>query len=210
MTGRWKAWQTTNRFPPLPTAPWKSRKDGEIPTFPPPGVAPRESVENQKNGSHTPPRPGEVPQGRRDSHIPPARRRPAGERGKPKSGFPHSPATPATATASPSSEPPNQTLGRSARKTGERPLAVHPPLPFQYHLALETKVDFSIILRLENALTAPRRVHNRIGDFAAQSRNPLPTQRVPRSRLCLECCVFAGSEEHTSELQSLRHLVCRL
>src|SRR5664279_5802816 len=56
MTGRWKAWKTTNRFPPLPTAPWKSRKDGEISTFPPPGVAPRESVENQRAVSHTPPR----------------------------------------------------------------------------------------------------------------------------------------------------------
>src|ERR1035441_10847983 len=56
MTGRWKAWKTTNRFPPLPTAPWESRKDGEIPTFPPAGVAPRESVENQRAVSHTPPR----------------------------------------------------------------------------------------------------------------------------------------------------------
>jgi hypothetical protein len=40
---------------------------------------------------------------------------------------------------------------RSARETGERLLAARPPQPFQYHLALETKVDFSIILRLENA-----------------------------------------------------------
>jgi hypothetical protein len=110
-----------------------------------------ESVENHEQVSPSSHRPLEISQGRRDSHIPTARRRPAGERGKPKSGFPHSPATLATATASPSSEQQNQTLGRSARKTGERPLAVHPPLPFQYHLALETKVDFSIILRLENA-----------------------------------------------------------
>src|ERR1035441_6905199 len=115
MTGRWKAWETTSRFPPLPPAPL------------------------------------EISQGRRDSHIPTARRRPAGECGKPKSGFPHSPATLATATASPSSEQQNQTLGRSARKTGERPPAAHPQLPFQYHLALETKVGFSIILGLENA-----------------------------------------------------------
>ena len=56
MTGRWKAWKTTNRFPPLPTAPWKSRKDGEIPTFPPPGVAPRGRVENQRAVFHSPPR----------------------------------------------------------------------------------------------------------------------------------------------------------
>src|ERR1035441_8430614 len=55
MTGRWKAWGTKNRFPPLPPAPWKSRK-GEIPTFPPPGIAPRGSVENQTAVSPTPPR----------------------------------------------------------------------------------------------------------------------------------------------------------
>src|ERR1017187_2195963 len=96
MTGRWKAWETKNRFPPLP----------------------------------------------------PARRRPAGERGKPNSGFPHSPAT---TNAALSSEHQNQTLGRPARKTGERSLTARSPLPFQYHLALGTKVDFSIILRLENA-----------------------------------------------------------
>jgi hypothetical protein len=45
----------------------------------------------------------------------------------------------------------NQTLGRSARQTGERSLSGRQPLTFQYHLALETKSDFSIILRLENA-----------------------------------------------------------
>src|ERR1022692_4945464 len=56
MTGRWKAWETTNRFPPLPPARWKSRKGGEIPTFPPPGVAPLGSVENQTAVFHTPQR----------------------------------------------------------------------------------------------------------------------------------------------------------
>lgn len=35
MAERWKAWKTKIRFPKLPTAPWKSRKSGEIPTFPP-------------------------------------------------------------------------------------------------------------------------------------------------------------------------------
>jgi len=34
MPGRWKAWKTKGRFSTLPTAPWKSRKPGEIPTFP--------------------------------------------------------------------------------------------------------------------------------------------------------------------------------
>ena len=80
-----------------------------------------ESAENHEQVSPSSHRPLEISQGRRDSHIPTARRRPAGERGKPKSGFPHSPAKRATATASPSSEQQNQTLGRSARRTGERP-----------------------------------------------------------------------------------------
>jgi hypothetical protein len=111
-----------------------------------------ESVENHEQVSPSSPRPLEISQGQRDSHIPTARRRPAEERGKPNSSFSRSPAKLATTTATSSSEQQNQPLGRSARKTGERLLAAHPPPPFQYHLALETKVDFSIILQLENAL----------------------------------------------------------
>ena len=34
MAERWEAWKTKIRFSTLPTAPWKSRKGGEIPTFP--------------------------------------------------------------------------------------------------------------------------------------------------------------------------------
>jgi len=34
-TGPWKRWKTINRFPTAPTVPWKSRKAGGIPTFPP-------------------------------------------------------------------------------------------------------------------------------------------------------------------------------
>src|ERR1022692_4417834 len=56
MTGRWKAWETKNRFPPLPPAPWESRKGGEMPPFPPPDDAPQGSVENQTAVSPTPPR----------------------------------------------------------------------------------------------------------------------------------------------------------
>jgi hypothetical protein len=37
MTGPWKAWKTGSRFSTLPTAPWKSRQQREIPTFPQPG-----------------------------------------------------------------------------------------------------------------------------------------------------------------------------
>ena len=34
MPGRWKVWKTKNRFPTLPTGPWKSRIPREISTFP--------------------------------------------------------------------------------------------------------------------------------------------------------------------------------
>src|SRR5688572_20973487 len=33
--GPWRPWKTTNRFPTVPTVPWKSRNSGGIPTFPP-------------------------------------------------------------------------------------------------------------------------------------------------------------------------------
>ena len=36
MAELWKAWKTKSRFPTLSTAPWKSRKGGEISTFPQP------------------------------------------------------------------------------------------------------------------------------------------------------------------------------
>ena len=34
MTELWIEWKTKGRFPTRPTAPWKSRRGGEIPTFP--------------------------------------------------------------------------------------------------------------------------------------------------------------------------------
>jgi hypothetical protein len=34
MAERWKAWKSKSRISPLPTVPWKSRKQREIPTFP--------------------------------------------------------------------------------------------------------------------------------------------------------------------------------
>lgn len=39
MPGPWKAWKSKSSFPTLPTAPWKSRPQREIPTFPQPGFA---------------------------------------------------------------------------------------------------------------------------------------------------------------------------
>src|SRR5438045_4825058 len=49
--------------------------------------------------------------------------------------------------------------------------------------------------------TAPRRGRHRPGWVGAAPR---------RESLAACCATFSRSEEHTSELQSLRHLVCRL
>src|SRR5262245_62904502 len=42
------------------------------------------------------------------------------------------------------------------------------------------------------------------------SRSSSDIRLIPRSATRSEICRTARSEEHTSELQSLRHLVCRL
>src|SRR5580658_1960750 len=47
-----KCGKPKNRFPTLPTGPWKSRPPREIPTFPQPRRAPDEKVENQTQVSH--------------------------------------------------------------------------------------------------------------------------------------------------------------
>src|SRR5262245_63506254 len=39
---------------------------------------------------------------------------------------------------------------------------------------------------------------------------PIHAQSCPTEHAWLSCKLFKRSEEHTSELQSLRHLVCRL
>src|SRR5438105_3261003 len=123
MTAPWKAWKTKSRFPTLSTAPWKFRKRREIPTFPQPPAVVGGRRENRGRGKNCGP----------------------WENGNPKPGFPlsHRPDS-------------------LRRKEGDRfeqapegaerkPFSAAARLPFQYHLALETKVDFSIILRLENA-----------------------------------------------------------
>ena len=51
MPGPWKAWKTKDRFPTLSTVPWKSRRNREIPTFPPPGFA---ALEKWKTNSRFP------------------------------------------------------------------------------------------------------------------------------------------------------------
>jgi hypothetical protein len=56
MAGLWKARKSTSSFPSLSTAPWKSRQQREIPTFPQPGVGPDGKVENQNQVSHFPTR----------------------------------------------------------------------------------------------------------------------------------------------------------
>ena len=54
MTGPWKAWKSKPSFSTLSTAPWKSRKTGEISTFPQPGRRVRGKVENQNQVFHFP------------------------------------------------------------------------------------------------------------------------------------------------------------
>jgi len=39
MAGPWKEWKSESSFPTLSTAPWKSRKNREISTFPQPHAA---------------------------------------------------------------------------------------------------------------------------------------------------------------------------
>jgi len=51
MPGPWKAWKSESGFPTLSTAPWKSRKKREIPTFPQPGFA---AMEKWKTKSRFP------------------------------------------------------------------------------------------------------------------------------------------------------------
>src|SRR5258708_8132832 len=50
----WKAWKSKGRISPLPTAPWKSRKEREISTFPQLRRLGHGKVENQKQVSHFP------------------------------------------------------------------------------------------------------------------------------------------------------------
>jgi hypothetical protein len=50
----WKAWKSETRISPLPTTPWKSRKTGEIPTFPQLRRRDGGKVENQEQVSHFP------------------------------------------------------------------------------------------------------------------------------------------------------------
>jgi len=51
MPGPWKEGESKNGFPPLSTAPWKSREEREIPTFPQPGFA---ALEKWKTKSRFP------------------------------------------------------------------------------------------------------------------------------------------------------------
>src|ERR671923_448118 len=51
MTRWWKAWKSKSSFSTLPTAAWKSRKGGEISTFPQPGFA---AMEKWKTKSRFP------------------------------------------------------------------------------------------------------------------------------------------------------------
>jgi hypothetical protein len=54
MPGPWKEWKSKGSFPTLSTAPWKSRKHREIPTFPQLQLHGAGKVENQTPVSHFP------------------------------------------------------------------------------------------------------------------------------------------------------------
>jgi len=56
VTVRWKAWKSKNRFSTLPTTPWKSRPQREIPTLPQRPLRPAGKLENQQQVSHFPSR----------------------------------------------------------------------------------------------------------------------------------------------------------
>jgi hypothetical protein len=64
MAERWKAWKSKGRISPLPTVPWKSRKEREIPTFPQLRRKQADGkVENQKQVSHFPTAPNPLSPG---------------------------------------------------------------------------------------------------------------------------------------------------
>jgi hypothetical protein len=54
MPGPWKAWKSKSSFPTRSTAPWKSRQQREISTFPQPGLRGHGKVENQNQVSPFP------------------------------------------------------------------------------------------------------------------------------------------------------------
>jgi hypothetical protein len=77
MTERWKAWKTKSRFSTLPSAPWKSRKGGEIPTFPQvllPSPPSNKTGEGGRTVGY-----GKVEIQRQDSHFPQPRKLPAAQ-----------------------------------------------------------------------------------------------------------------------------------
>jgi hypothetical protein len=55
MPGPWKEWKSKSSFPTLSTAPWKSRKQREIPTFPQPSFAALEKWKTKTRFSTFPP-----------------------------------------------------------------------------------------------------------------------------------------------------------
>src|SRR5205814_9792873 len=54
------------------------------------------------------------------------------------------------------------------------------------------------------------RADQRVGDRAQAERHPAAADHLQRGAAPAHAFVGDRSEEHTSELQSLRHLVCRL
>src|SRR5438045_8114262 len=83
-----------------------------------------------------------------------------------------------------------------SRSTPRAPTSLHDALPIsplEYKVNINTIADFTCTVRTEaiNAFFGDEMMHE-----SGCARNSLPVKE--------------RSEEHTSELQSLRHLVCRL
>src|SRR5205814_9603591 len=87
---------------------------------------------------------------------------------------------------------PYTTLFRSSRTLG---ISTNPPPPFPGHSSRPA------ITAAPTGLSAPERAL-----ISATRRRPTTASTISRTPLATS----TRSEEHTSELQSLRHLVCRL
>src|SRR5580704_16470459 len=70
MTGPCKAWKSKGSFPPLSTAPWKSRQRREISTFPQPQLGTQGKVKTGGDGRSV--GYGKVEIQKQDSHFPTA------------------------------------------------------------------------------------------------------------------------------------------
>src|ERR1019366_3351738 len=97
----------------------------------------------------------------------------------------------------------------------QRERAQHPPAQVAHFfpqqrsharsLALTTSTNVSSRLRPDASLRS-----STVPDFTSRPSSMMMTWSATRSTSCSKCEENSRSEEHTSELQSLTNLVCRL